>query len=38
VYCGGLGTVLKPLDQLTDTEISAKLPVHLRHLPDAVAA
>jgi len=28
----------KLLDQLTDAEISAKLPVHLRYLPDAVAA
>ncbi|MVA82748.1 hypothetical protein GOZ89_25480, partial [Agrobacterium vitis] len=28
----------KRLDQLTDTEISAKLPVHLRYLPDAIAA
>ncbi|SEM60047.1 Protein of unknown function [Bosea lupini] len=26
------------LDQLSDAEISAKLPVHLRYLPDAVAA
>lgn len=26
------------LDQLTDAEISAKLPVHLRYLPDAIAA
>ncbi|MCZ0737719.1 DUF1419 domain-containing protein [Phreatobacter sp. AB_2022a] len=26
------------LDQLTDVEISAKLPVHLRYLPDAIAA
>jgi hypothetical protein len=32
------GTVLKLLDQLTDTEISAKLPVHLRYLTDAIAA
>jgi len=38
VYCGGLGTVLKLLDHLTDAEISAKLPVHLRYLPDAIAA
>ena len=28
----------KLLDQLTDAEISAKLPVHLRYLPDAIAA
>jgi len=26
------------LDQLTDAEIAAKLPVHLRYLPDAIAA
>jgi len=38
VYCGGRGTVLKPLDDLTDDEISAKLPVQLRHLPQPVAA
>lgn len=28
----------KLLEQLTDAEIAAKLPVHLRYLPDAVAA
>lgn len=28
----------KLLEQLTDAEISAKLPVHLRYLPDAIAA
>lgn len=28
----------KLLDQLTDAEIAAKLPVHLRYLPDAIAA
>jgi hypothetical protein len=28
----------KLLDELTDVEISAKLPVHLRYLPDAIAA
>lgn len=28
----------KLLDQLTDAEIGAKLPVHLRYLPDAIAA
>jgi hypothetical protein len=28
----------KRLDQLTDAEIGAKLPVHLRYLPDAIAA
>ncbi|OJF90758.1 DUF1419 domain-containing protein [Pararhizobium antarcticum] len=32
------GAKLKLLDGLTDDEIAAKLPVHLRHLPDAVAA
>jgi len=26
------------LDQLTDAQIAAKLPVHLRYLPDAIAA
>jgi hypothetical protein len=30
--------VLKLLDDLTDAEISAKLPVHLRCLPAAIAA
>ena len=35
----GLGrTELKLLDDLTDEEIAAKLPVHLRHLPIRVAA
>lgn len=29
---------IKVLDQLTDAEIAAKLPVHLRYLPDAIAA
>ena len=38
VYGGRSGTILKPLDVLTDAEISAKLPVHLRYLPDAIAA
>jgi hypothetical protein len=37
VLCGGLGTVLKLLDDLTDDEIAAKLPVHLRHLPPLAA-
>lgn len=37
-YGGRQGTVLKLLEALTDTEIAAKLPVHLRHLPPAVAA
>lgn len=38
LYVGQRGTVLKLLDELTDAEISAKLPVHLRYLPDAIAA
>ncbi|QPC88847.1 DUF1419 domain-containing protein (plasmid) [Mesorhizobium sp. NBSH29] len=38
VYGGSRGTTLKLLDDLTDEEISAKLPVHLRTLPDAIAA
>jgi Protein of unknown function (DUF1419) len=37
VSCGGLGTVLKLLDDLTDEEIAAKLPVQLRHLPPLAA-
>ena len=32
------GTTCKLLDDLTDVEIAAKLPVHLRYLPDAIAA
>lgn len=38
VYGGQRGAVLKLLDQLTDAEISAKLPVHLRTLPNTIAA
>jgi hypothetical protein len=38
VHGGQRGTMLKLLDQLTDAEISAKLPVQLRYLPDALAA
>ncbi|MGV1964179.1 DUF1419 domain-containing protein [Agrobacterium sp. 22-222-1] len=38
LYGGKAGSFLKLLDQLTDSEISAKLPVHLRYLPDAIAA
>lgn len=38
VYCRGRGTTLTLLDQLTDAEIAAKLPVHLRHLPEVLAA
>jgi hypothetical protein len=35
----GSGAVnVKLLENLTDAEIAAKLPVHLRHLPDAIAA
>ncbi|NTE68283.1 DUF1419 domain-containing protein [Agrobacterium tumefaciens] len=35
----GTGTVnVKLLEDLTDAEISAKLPVHLRYLPNALAA
>ncbi|RUV41244.1 DUF1419 domain-containing protein [Mesorhizobium sp. M1A.T.Ca.IN.004.03.1.1] len=37
VYGGG-HTELKLLDDLTDEEIAAKLPVHLRHLPIKAAA
>jgi hypothetical protein len=37
VFCGGLGTVLKLLDGLTDEEVAAKLPVQLRHLPPLAA-
>ena len=38
VYGGPQGTVLKLLDDLTEAQISAKLPVHLRYLPAAIAA
>nr|WP_090598199.1 DUF1419 domain-containing protein [Pelagibacterium luteolum] len=38
VYSGAKGTMLKLLDDLTEAEISAKLPVHLRYLPAAIAA
>lgn len=31
------GTILKLLDDLTDNEIAAKLPVHMRHLPEIAA-
>lgn len=37
-YAGRFGTVLKLLDDLSDAEIAAKLPVHLRYLPDTIAA
>ena len=38
VYAGQRGTVLKLLDDLSEAEIAAKLPVQLRHLPETVAA
>jgi len=38
LYGGKEGTFLKLLDTLTDDEIAAKLPVHLRHLPSPLAA
>ncbi len=38
VYAGRHGTVLKLLDELSDAEIAAKLPVQLRHLPQTIAA
>ncbi len=39
VLVHGLGsTKLTLLDDLTDEEVTAKLPVHLRHLPTRVAA
>lgn len=38
LYSGVGGTVPKRLDKLTDEEIAAKLPVHLRHLPSPIAA
>ena len=37
VYAAGR-TELKLLDDLTDAEVAAKLPVHLRHLPIQAAA
>ena len=38
LYGGSEGTFLKLLDTLSDDEIAAKLPVHLRHLPASLAA
>lgn len=38
LYGGKEGTFLKLLNTLTDDEIVAKLPVHLRHLPSTLAA
>jgi len=37
-YGGARDTILKLLDQLTEAEIAAKLPVHLRTLPEPMAA
>lgn len=37
-YGGRNGPTLKILEHLTDAEISEKLPVNLRYLPDAIAA
>jgi hypothetical protein len=37
-YGGRHGTSWKLLENLTDDEIAAKLPVHLRHLPEPMAA
>ena len=38
LYGGPEGTFLKLLDDLTDNEIAAKLPVQLRNLPAPIAA
>ena len=38
LWSPGRGTILKLLAGLSDDEIAAKLPVQLRHLPDAIAA
>jgi hypothetical protein len=38
LYGGAAGTTLKLLDELTDDEIAAKLPVQLRYLPSPIAA
>ncbi|AUX79304.1 DUF1419 domain-containing protein [Sinorhizobium fredii] len=38
LYGGVEGTFLKLLDELTRSEIAAKLPVQLRVLPDSIAA
>lgn len=38
LYGGKEGCFLKLLDTLTDDEIAAKLPVHLRRLPSSLAA
>lgn len=38
IYGGKGGTVLKLLEDLSEDEIAAKLPVQLRHLPSPIAA
>jgi hypothetical protein len=38
LYCGKGGTFLKLLEDLSDDEIAAKLPVQLHHLPSPIAA
>ena len=38
LYGGNEGTFLKLLDELTEKEVTAKLPVHLRHFPSPIAA
>jgi len=38
LYGGKTGSILKLLDDLTDDEIAAKLPVQLRYLPSPIAA
>ncbi|HEX5934037.1 MAG TPA: DUF1419 domain-containing protein [Pseudorhizobium sp.] len=38
LYGGQEGSFLKLLETLSDEEIAAKLPVHLRHLPTVLAA
>lgn len=38
VYGSDRNQDFKVLDRLTDAEIASKLPVHLRYLPDAIAA
>jgi hypothetical protein len=37
LWSGTNGKILKLLDDLTDAEIAAKLPVHMRHLPGIAA-
>ncbi|MEF0944415.1 DUF1419 domain-containing protein [Rhizobium sp. BR 362] len=37
-FCGQAGSTLRLLEDLTDHEIAAKLPVHLRYLPAQAAA